>query len=30
MPTAALPDNPESYADLDEVLTGLVLIQPIP
>ena len=23
MPTAALPDNPESYADLDEVLTGL-------
>jgi hypothetical protein len=23
MPTAALPDNPESYADLDEVLTSL-------
>ena len=24
MPTAALPENPESYADLDEVLTGLL------
>jgi hypothetical protein len=23
MPTAPLPDNPESYADLDEVLAGL-------
>jgi hypothetical protein len=23
MPIAALPDNPEPYADLDELLTGL-------